>query len=245
MKLRLSILLFVLWHSLGWSAQIQVPTSVPNTDSLLPFALEQFNIQSCRFQQVYGTSAFSTLSPGGQYITELRFRADPGTGRGFETVLPDVQINFSVTARGPDTLSTTFAENIGMNEQTVVGRGPLSLSTLGSPVSFDLRIVLTTPYFYDPALGHLLMDVRNYRALPPPHHETMRAGPLDAANVLGDTVSYAAALDVAAPSGFANSAGLVTLFVTQPIPEPSTWALLATALVMSGGGRWLRRRGNG
>jgi hypothetical protein len=100
-------------------------------------------------------------------ITQIAFRPDAFLGRAFSGILPDIQINLSTITLGADGLSLVFANNLGLNDTIVFARGPLSLSSnfsgpVGGPMDFDVVITLTTPFFYDPAAGNLLMDVRNF-----------------------------------------------------------------------------------
>ena len=81
--------------------------------------------------------------------------------------MPDIQINLSTTSATDDNLSLTFANNVGITDTIVFARGPLSLSSAftgsaNGPKDFDIVITLTTPFFYDPSMGNLLMEVRNF-----------------------------------------------------------------------------------
>jgi hypothetical protein len=87
-----------------------------------------------------------------------------GVGRRFRATLADVQINLSTTSVADDALSLTFADNVGADD-TVVFSSPLPLQSRSrgsNPKNFDIVINLTTPFFYDPAMGNLLLDVRNF-----------------------------------------------------------------------------------
>lgn len=196
-----------------------------DTSALEPLGLEQLNVPSCRYQQVYGASDFGGLPEGG-IISQIIFRSDRDFGRAFTTLLPDIRISLSVTPRGPDQLSVSFSENIGIREQTVYGRGSLVLSSSGAGTP-DTTIVFQNPYFYNPAEGNLLLEVLNFSQTPLPPDPRNQAGPLDAENngFGPDTVSRVFAYDANATSGVADSIGLVTFFRITPIPEPSTAAL--------------------
>src|ERR1051325_10291024 len=82
------------------SGQILSPDFPGNSDSLIPFGLEQQGIPSVRYQQVYNASDFSSIAMSGAFITELRFSSDSQMGRTFTATLPDVQINLSTTTKG-------------------------------------------------------------------------------------------------------------------------------------------------
>jgi hypothetical protein len=186
-----------------------------------------------RFQQVYDASAFSSLaSAGGGWIRDIDLSVDV-SGHPFIDVLPNLQINISTTDRSPDGLSSIFADNVGADDTVIIGPGPIQISSGGGggfsifDLSFNFR---DHPFFYNPANGNLLLDFRIYEGfgvqLPPP------AGvPLDAYDITGDSVSSVYGIGATLPtSGTASSLGLTTLFVVTPVPEPSTWALLAIGL---------------
>ena len=144
----------------------------------------------------------------------------------------DVEFRFSTTSRQPDGLSTLFSENIGPDETTVFGRGPLNLNW--SQGSFVTGIPLNQPFLYNPAAGNLLLDMRNYGSGDIPS--------LDAFAVLGDSVSsVSTGFGADRPTGGLATHGLATLFWVDvvPIPEPSTTALLLLGLI---GLSWKSRR---
>lgn len=115
-----------------------------------------------RMQEVYGAQHFPAE---GLIIQELRFRPDYQYGNAFTTTVASIEIRLSTTAATPEALNATFAQNIGPDE-TVVFSGALEISSrfLGppnGPKDFDIRVPLATPFFYAPALGNLLVDIRN------------------------------------------------------------------------------------
>jgi hypothetical protein len=197
------------------------------TNNVFPFGFDTAYAPSMRYQQVYASSQFAAFNPGGEYISAIAFRSDAyAFARSFSTS-PAAQIKLSTIAAGPDGLSTTFASNIGANETTVFGPAPLSLSSAyagpgGTLAPFDIVIPLTTPFFYNPAAGNLLLDIRNL--FPGNTH-----APFDAEDA-ADSVSRVYSLNVISPTGIADTFGLVTKFITA-IPEPSAFALAATSLL--------------
>jgi hypothetical protein len=201
---------------------IASPFSVPNASGADPFLTDTSLGRSVRYQQVYNASDFLSQA-GPQYrITDLSFL--PGTGNTLgSTTLSNVLITFSITARSADQLSSAFADNIGVNT-TVVSSGLLRL--VFNPVGdWNFSIHLQQPFLYDPALGNLLMDVRNYQTLPsgPP-------GRMGYANVAGDGSSLVGGYDVNSPTGVPGTAGLVTRFTVELVPEPSPGGLLVLGL---------------
>jgi len=147
---------------------VVVPNSAANVEGFLassaPFHIGSTGIMdTMRYQQLYAASQFSNFRSGG-FITQIIFRPDISVGDPFISTLPDMQINLSTTSVPDDGLSSVFADNIGSDE-TVVFSGPLPLSSQDSgdgPRDFDIVIYLTTPFFYDPNMGNLLLDVRNF-----------------------------------------------------------------------------------
>lgn len=184
--------------------------------------------QSARLQQVYSASGFAALVPvGGGFIREINVRVDPSGGHPFAALITNLQINLSTTQRDPDALSPVFAENLGPND--TVALGPRMVGLLGGggggQSSFDLYFSLSQPFFYNPAEGNLLVDFRVYTGLgTSPNGRAI----LDAFDVPGDSVSSVFAFGSSLPStGTASTLGLATAFAITPVPEPSTWALLA------------------
>lgn len=195
------------------------------------------DVPPTRFQQVYGASAFASIIPQGGWITSLWFVSDPIVGRQWNAYLPRVEVLITVTPRNPDELSTVFAENFGANVAAVHSLGPLFLSSTAT-------IGFQSPFFYDPAEGNLLIEIKNYDLPPTPEFPQATPGPLDAYDVLGDPISrlYARG-DANAVTGIADTLGLTTYFVVTPVPEPSVLTLFGLA---AGGCAWrcLRKKRN-
>jgi hypothetical protein len=224
------LLLCVPSTGLPQSTFVRSPFVLGNARSGGPFLIDYSAASSARWQQVYGASDFGRVgSP--MFITEIRFDESPG-GPGFvDTSLPNLRIDLSTTAKVPDGLSSTFAENIGAND-TVVFSGPFDFSDNG----FGVHIPLQTPFLYDPAQGNLLMDVRNLmtgRVSVPAY--------IRAEYTVGDSVSVATSLsDANSLTGSLSTLGLVTLFTVTPIPEPSTVSLLILGISVLGLAAWKR-----
>ncbi len=205
------------------------------TNNSYPFNITPFGLSSQRYQQVYAASQFSS----GGLITQIVFRPDAFAGSAFASTLPDIQINLSTTSAAEDGLSGTYANNVGADDSIVFARGPLTLSSAftgpaNGPKDFDIIITLTHPFLYNPALGNLLLDVRNFGA--------GTTTVFDAVNATGDGVSRVYNQNVNGTTGNPDSAGLVTGFVI--VPEPGTAMLLAgggTLLALFGGCRRRQR----
>ena len=124
-------------------------------------------LMSVRYQQIYASSEFGALA-GPRLITEIRFR--PGIGSilqgPYSISFADIEVNLSTTTVSPAAPSSTFADNVGV-DQTNVYSGPLTLSTAYTgppvgPLDFDVVIPLQTPFLYDPSQGNLLLEWKNH-----------------------------------------------------------------------------------
>lgn len=211
---------------------IVVPNSLANTEGNLnndwPFAV------SLRYQQVYSASQFAT----GGLITQIAFRPDATFGDAFSEMISNIQIDLSTTAAAPDALSSNLDTNLGSDDK-IVYAGALDISTAftgpaGGPKAFDIIINLTTPFYYNPSLGNLLLDVRNFSGVSSP--TCIPSGPcldfLDAEETFGDSVSR-----IWGPLGSGSftqpgedTLGLVTQF-TMATPEPGTLILFAVGML--------------
>ena len=207
-------------------AQVVVPNPglnwEGNSHDFFPFMIKAVGLTSARYQQVYGASQFSAISSNGALITQIFFRLDCVRKFGVARAT-NVQINLSTTLKAPDNLSPVFAENIGADDTVVSGPGEVPLPgpfEFGCPIPFDNGIVLSTPFFYSPSRGNLLLDVRNFSAgsyFPPPEDPPLK---MDAANIPGDSVSRVYAESVTATNATrVDTTGLVTRFEFQPIPQ--------------------------
>ncbi len=112
-----------------------------------------------RWQQVYVASEFE----GPLEVGAIQFRQDVDFGMAFGPLLyPDVRIMLSSGAPDPDTLSATFADNLGP-DATVVFDGQMALESSPStdvPRPFDVTMSFESAFSYDPADGNLLVDLR-------------------------------------------------------------------------------------
>jgi len=116
-----------------------------------------------RVQEAYGAEHFPTQA---LIITELRFRPDRFYGQAFTTAVASIQFNLSTTTHDSEALSANFADNTG-DDETIVFLGSLTISSqfggpTNGPKDFDIVVPLRTPFLYNPAVGNLLLDVRNY-----------------------------------------------------------------------------------
>jgi hypothetical protein len=159
-------------------------TAQGDTGNLLPL----FSDQPIRYQQVFDASQFSRLNPGGGLINRISFRGH-GPGIPFTATIPELQVNLSTTIKSPDQLSSTFTDNVGPDDAQVFS-GPLQIAVTftGDPTNFEVVITFSTPFYYDPAKGNLLLDIRNIQGgveVPPNQQQ------LDGTLNKGDSVSRA------------------------------------------------------
>ena len=119
----------------------------PDTGNGFPFG----SAYSGEYQQVYTSSQFSgpiTITNIEFFNTQLDLAATAMNSGNWA-------ISLSTTPRNWNTLSSTFASNIG-NDNTLVFNG-----NLAQPWAFGdtLTIQLNTAFMYNPSQGNLLMDV--------------------------------------------------------------------------------------
>lgn len=157
-------------------------TAQGDTGNLLPL----FSAQPIRYQQVFDANQFSRLNPGGGLINRIAFRGH-GPGVPFTGTTAQLQVNLSTTVKTADGLSSTFGENVGSDDSQVFS-GPLqaAVTFAGGPTDFEVVVNFTTPFFYNPAKGNLLLDLRNSQGsieVPPSDQQ------LDGTSTVGDSVS--------------------------------------------------------
>jgi hypothetical protein len=199
-------------------AQADVLVDATGSNNGFPFNITDFGLPSMRYQQVYDASALAGLS--GQAITGLRFAVADFSG-SFAGTLSNVSISLSTTAAGSNSLSATYANNVGA-DSTLMFSGALSLAGSG-PGVFDIFIPFAQSFSYDPTEGNLLLDVSNFGG---GKTTQFRFGAnTDMGRIYGHGGAFAASGTVQADYG------LATEFVTTPaIPEPETYALVAMGL---------------
>jgi hypothetical protein len=209
-----------------------------NSDNGFPFTVAE----TMRYQQVYAASQFGSIAQGGM-ITAIAFRPDANYGYAFTHTIASIRIDLSTTTAGPGGLSLTFGNNVGTDDTTVFN-GTLRLSSAysgpaGGPKNFDILIPLSTPFYYDPAQGNLLLDIRNFSngnsgGTLIPQLDATASDP----TLVGRLWAFDAAAITAPYAVDQDRMGLVTRFTVTPIPEPSTAVLLCAAGVAV----WMRRK---
>jgi hypothetical protein len=193
----------------------------PNDGNCFPFGCNAPVDWGTEYQQVYASTDFS----GTIAIRSISFydhNFDSGLAATLET--GTFTISLSVTSKAVGTLSVgspaALLSNItGANTPLFTGTLPGSLA-FGSQLDF----ILTSPYFYDPSQGNLLLDVV---ASPNGHIGDIDTF-FDAHNGDFGGLSSRAFVSTDGGAGF-DGWGLVTGF--NEVPEPGTLAIFATALL--------------
>jgi hypothetical protein len=185
--------------------------------------VDPFTSSSFRFQQIYGASQF----PSGGFITQIAFRIDGANANEVEMFFGGTTLTLSTTPVAPDFLDPIFGNNLGADALTV-RTGGASFSGFppvpGTTAPFNATFSFTTPFFYNPAQGNLLVDLVGAGG------QAFFPGAMDAQSLAGDSVSWVYSLNGSSPSGTASTLGLVTRFTINAVPEPSTWALTLVSL---------------
>jgi hypothetical protein len=178
-----------------------------DSDGCTPATCGAFPFASLEYQQVYSASAFLAQSDGA-------FRIDAIELAGiFQNASVNLTISLSTTARAVGALdSSDLASNLGPDNAVFLNySGPVGPVFTG------------TPFYYDPAMGNLLMDIVvnsfSVGTKPSVHvWEDKDSGVMSRAANMGG-------------SGFSDLEGMVTTFEGETVPEPSSILLLTGALL--------------
>ena len=152
-----------LFCSVAWgSGYLVVPYAQKSTPAFSG-PLPVFTNKGFRQQEIVGSGQFGS---GPILINQIAFRAYPGSGP-VNSTSPSLSLSLSTTPFYPNTnngrtlISTTYADNVGP-DNTLVYSGPVSFTSQGcagpSACAFDMSIILTSPFLYDPSQGQLLLD---------------------------------------------------------------------------------------
>jgi len=190
------------------------------------------NSSSFRMQMVFDASQFAGLGGGpgiSNSVYGIAFRPDGASTFDVLYGFGGASVTLSTTLKGPDNLSPVFADNVGADAVTIYN-GAISFGggyiPDSNPQPFGQTIPATTPFYYDPARGNLLVDIRAGSG------QVLFPGALDAQFVGSDGVSRVCANTAGATAGTPDTLGLVTRFNIAVIPEPATWLIGIVGLIV-------------
>ena len=198
---------------------VEVPNGLMEADGNDGTEIPFDYIGPVRYQQVYDASQFTKVPAGGGFITRISLRPDCGSVGN--QISSNLQVNLSTTAKRPDELSAVFDENIGPDDTVVwnVARYVPPAGVGDCPTTFfhSEEFYLDIPFFYHPAKGNLLLDIRKASTQ---RKQVLPISPrLDAQNVLGDSVSRAFAFSLSTNKAeVVDTVGLVSYFEVFPTP---------------------------
>lgn len=185
-----------------------------------------------RFQQVSSGPGWSFAVGGVPIrITSVAFRPDdrfiPPLGLDYRNpvTFDSLKIQLSTTSKAVDSLSPTFADNIGPDVVTVFdGSFTMSYPFTTPHVFFGSPIVFSQPFYFDPSKGNLLFDITKVG-------DGRLGYNLDAVRSTSDTSSSVGRVGGLEPTGGVQSLALIMQFTYVQVPEPSAFALMCLAAV--------------
>jgi hypothetical protein len=219
--------------------QVVVPNQLANVEGNSS-ASDVLTASSFRLQMVFAASQFPLSSAPNvtNSLTRISFRIDGASTFDVLSSFGGASVSLSTTPRGPDNLSPVFAENSGANRVTIYS-GAIAIGGAHfpgqSPEPFGNGFTAITPFYYSPAQGNLLIDIRGVGG------QVLFPGAMDAQATTGDAVSWVFATSNLATVGTADTLGLVAHFDFVVIPEPNLLLLLLPGLAAA----WFLRRGQG
>jgi len=222
----------VCFQTLAQVAQVVVPNNLAGIEGNSSIS-DPFNSTSFRFQQVFDASQFAIPAGSSGRIDSITFRIDGASTSQVLLFFGGGSAQLMTTTRGPDELSSLFAENRSADAVTIWNGalsfgGPVQPGAMPQPWQFSGSIPVTSPFFYIPSQGNLMLEVAASGG------QAFLPGGLDAHSVEGDPISWVWSGDGNSPGGTASTFGLVTRFDITIVPEPGTMliALLGVGLLL-------------
>ena len=223
MQLRQLLTVTVLFIAPSFAATLVIN----DTETLIrfPFGTDvtsTTNYQSgATYQQIYSSQEF-TSSP--ILITQVAFSTSSSISDATSASLA-LDVHLGVAATSAANPSATFSMNRGANYQDVFSRTLTFTPALNN--TFDMGISLSSPFFYNPSMGDLLLDIQITQA-PRITGSALYFG--------GDSSDTDNRIFSASPSttGRVDFNTLATQFTFSPqattTPEPSSLFLLITGI---------------
>jgi hypothetical protein len=145
---------------------VVVPSAAEGVDQPNAVA-DLFPPSGAHIQYVYDNNDLLQAMPDGGFITGIAYRLDADFGRPVDTTV-NVEIFMSTTqAAPPSSLNFVFAENRGPDFQNVFARNDFQLNasfTAGTAHPFDLGVPFSSPFFYNPRGGNLLIETYVFKS---------------------------------------------------------------------------------
>jgi hypothetical protein len=175
------------------------------------------------YQQVYNSGQFAGIMT----ITDLEFFNTQVDNSATSMNTGTWTISLSTTTADWNTISSTYASNIGLDNTQVFSGNLFQAWAFGD----TLHILLTTPFTYNPLSGNLLMDVVGSGVSAPGGNIFFDVNGSNSYFSRVFCYSGIACSDGAVGTGY----GLVTGFSTgSSVPEPATEALFGLGIAVFG-----------
>ena len=234
MKILHAALTVLACAAISETAIAQITVGTFDTGNCYPFMCNDSGTsvgQSIEYQQVYSSAAFSMPVA---ITSETFYWQGAQIFGGSDTLLGGSYLfSLSTTAAPVNGLSSTLASNLGPdNAPVLLFSVPAGGQSFGTSFTFHNAV----PFFYNPGLGNLLLDVTVSNQDVVPNGSGNSYNDDDST---GSVTSRAYAF-TGSPVGSADSNGLVTTF--NAVPEPSAFLPLAGLLGLGG---LLRRKFRG
>ncbi len=144
--------------SIGQELTVVVPSHLENREGN-----DSSGVSTAGFrrQHIYLASGFDTVPEGGAWLVGHAYRADASQSEEVPTSFNDVKVTLSTT--NLSTISPNFGINLGESSVTVL-EGSVDLNypisgPAGGPNPFGDEYAYTTPFFYDPSQGNLIVEI--------------------------------------------------------------------------------------
>ncbi len=194
------------------------PPSVENAEGDLSITPDRTPI---RIQYLIPASDFAGLPASHRFIASFNFRSDRTQTQSVDWTMPHEKIWLSTT--NLNSLTAVFETNHGP-DKTLVFDGAVTYPLLGTgppdgPRDFADGMRLPTPFYYDPSVGNLVIELQDFdKNYPIP-------ASVDLVTIHSDDIRTMLSVgDPSAASGFILP-NIVVPFRFEMVPEPSTFAL--------------------